>query len=251
MRTSCAVGETRHLATRHKTQPQGSGSRPATGTPAAVGILGGTFDPIHYAHLRLGETLAERLNLAQVRFVPAAVPPHRASPQVTAQHRLEMVRLATAGNACFVTDDRECRRSGNSYTVDTLLELRAELGAERPLALLMGVDAFNLLTTWSRWERLFDLAHIVVAHRPGFVLDITQLPTALAAETRRRLTDDCARIAAGPAGSVLAIDVPALDISATAIRAMLAGGHSARYLLPDEVLDYIGSNRLYKDVDAG
>ncbi|MCW5623001.1 MAG: nicotinate-nicotinamide nucleotide adenylyltransferase, partial [Burkholderiales bacterium] len=90
-----------------------------------------------------------------------------------------------------------------------------------------------------------------VAHRPGFVLDLAQLPAALADKTRRRLTDDPVRIAAGPAGSVLAVDVPALDISGTAIRALLAGGHSARYLLPDEVLDYIDSNRLYKDIDAG
>jgi len=216
-----------------------------------IGILGGTFDPIHYAHLRLGETLADRLQLAQVRFIPSAVPPHRASPQVTAQDRLAMVRLATAGNPRFVTDDRECRRTGNSYTVDTLRELRAEAGSDRPLVLLMGVDAFNLLTTWSRWEQLFDLAHIALAQRPGFTFDVEKLPPELAAPVRGRLRDDPARIVESGAGTVIPVDVPALDISATAIRALLAGGHSARYLLPDEVLDYIGSNHLYKDVDAG
>ena len=216
-----------------------------------LGILGGTFDPIHYAHLRLGETLADRLHLAQVRFIPAAVPPHRVSPRVTAQDRLAMTRLATAGNPRFVTDDRECRRTGNSYTVDTLHELRAELGAERPLVLLMGVDAFNLLTTWSRWEQLFELAHIAVAHRPGFTFDLEKLPPALAVQVKDRLSDDPARVAVARAGTVVPVDVPALDISATGIRTLLAGGHSARYLLPDEVLDYIGSNHLYKDVDAG
>lgn len=220
-------------------------------SPGPIGILGGTFDPIHYAHLRLGETLADRLSLAQVRFIPAAVPPHRASPRVTAQDRLAMVQLATAGNPRFVTDERECRRTGNSYTVDTLMELRGELGSAQALVLLMGVDAFNLLTTWSRWQRLFDLAHIVVAHRPGFVLDLERLPGELAAQVRGRMTGSAADIAAAPGGKVLAIDVPALDISATAIRNLLADGHSARYLLPDEVLDYIGSNHLYKDVDAG
>jgi len=216
-----------------------------------IGILGGTFDPIHYAHLRLGETLADRLGLAQVRFIPAAVPPHRASPRVTAQDRLAMVRLATAGNPRFVADDRECRRSGQSYTVDTLQELRTEMGGQAPLVLLMGVDAFNLLTTWSRWARLFDLAHIAVAHRPGHSFDQEALPPELAAQVKDRLSEDPVRIGERPAGTVVPVDVPALDISATAIRGLLADGHSARYLLPDEVLDYIGSNHLYKDVDAG
>ena len=219
--------------------------------PGPIGILGGTFDPIHYAHLRLGETLADHLGLEQVRFIPAALPPHRASPRVTALDRLAMVRLATAGNPRFITDARECRRTGNSYTVDTLRELRAELGDAQPLVLLMGTDAFNLLTTWSRWEQLFDLAHIAVAQRPGHAFDVERLPPELAAQVRARLRADPAATAAGAAGTVLPVDVPALDISATAIRALLAAGHSARYLLPDEVLDYIGSNHLYKDVDAG
>lgn len=186
-----------------------------------------------------------------MRFVPAAVPPHRASPRVTAHDRLAMVRLATAGNPRFVVDDRECRRPGNSYTVDTLEELRHELGTHRPIVLVMGVDAFNLLTTWSRWERLFDLAHIAVAHRPGYAFDVEGLPAELAAQVRRRLRADATPIWQKAAGTVLPVDVPALDISATSIRALLAAGHSARYLLPDEVLDYIGSNRLYKELDAG
>ena len=215
-----------------------------------VGILGGTFDPIHYAHLRLGEELADRLALAEVRFVPAHVPPHRAAPNVTAGHRLEMTRLATADNARFVVDDRECRRPGPSYTLDTLHELRAELGPARPLCLLMGVDAYLGLTTWSRWLRLYDVAHMVVAHRPGFALETGTMPAELAQQTLSRLTADVHALRSQPAGMVLALDTPALDISATAIRALIAAGHSARYLLPEEVLDYIGRNRLYKDFDA-
>ena len=139
--------------------------------PAPIGVFGGTFDPIHYGHLRLAEELADRLQLGEVRIVPARVPPHRAAPKVTSSHRLEMVRLACAGNPRFLVDDRECRREGPSYTVDTLLGLRAELAADTPLCLLMGVDAYLALTTWSRWERLYDLAHIVIAHRPGFERD--------------------------------------------------------------------------------
>jgi nicotinate-nucleotide adenylyltransferase len=215
-----------------------------------IGLLGGTFDPIHLAHLRLGEELADRVGLVEVRFIPARVPPHRAAPNVTPEHRLEMVRLAIAGNSRFSLDVRECRRKGASYTVDTLTELRQELGAERPLALLMGVDAYNLLTTWSRWQRLYDLAHIVVAHRPGFELDLDKLPGALAGETQQRRTANPAELHGSAAGRVLMVDTLPLDISATAIRRLLGAGYSARYLIPEVVLDYIDQNRLYKDFDA-
>lgn len=228
-------------------EPTPHASRP---TPHPVGILGGTFDPIHYAHLRLGEELADRLELAEVRFVPARVPPHRAAPNVTAEHRLEMTRLATAGNPRFNVDDRECRRQGPSYTVDTLRELRAELGPARPLCLLMGVDAYLGLTSWSRWLQLYDVAHIVVAHRPGFALETGTMPGDLAQQTVSRLATDAQALRAQPGGLVLAVDIPSLDISATAIRALIGAGHSARYLLPDDVLDYIDRNRLYKDFDA-
>lgn len=218
---------------------------------APIGVFGGTFDPIHYGHLRLAEELADRLALAEVRLIPARVPPHRGTPKVTSAHRLEMVQLACAGNVRFRVDDRECRRQGASYTVDTLLELRAELGVHSALALLMGVDAYLALTTWSRWEQLFDLAHVVIAHRPGFELDTGELPPALAHQTGARLLRDPAQLRMRPAGAVLTMDIPPLDISGTAIRAALRSGRSARYLLPDSVLDYIGRNHLYKEIDAG
>jgi nicotinate-nucleotide adenylyltransferase len=218
--------------------------------PPPIGIFGGTFDPIHYAHLRLGEELAQRVGLMQVRFVPARVPPHRAAPNVTAEQRLEMTRLATAGNSRFSVDDRECRRAGPSYTVDTLLELRAELGEARPLCLLMGVDAYLALQTWSRWQQLYEVAHLVVAHRPGFALEAGSMPGELAQQTLSRLTTDAQALHGRPNGLVFSVDVPPLDISATAIRALIGAGRSARYLLPDDVLDYIGRNRLYKDFDA-
>lgn len=229
-------------------EPGDSSLAPAS---APIGIFGGTFDPIHYGHLRLAEELAERLALAEVRLVPARVPPHRGTPKVTSAHRLEMVQLACAGNPRFRVDDRECRRQGASYTVDTLLELRTELGGESSLALLMGVDAYLALTTWSRWEQLFELAHVVIAHRPGFELDTGELAPALAAQTAARLLRDPALLRVRPAGAVLTVDIPPLDISGTAIRAALREKRSARYLLPDSVLDYIARNRLYKELDAG
>jgi nicotinate-nucleotide adenylyltransferase len=219
--------------------------------PAPVGILGGTFDPIHLAHLRLAEELADALALFQVRFVPASVPPHRATPRVTAAHRLRMAELACADNARFLVDDRECRRPGPSYTVDTLRELRAELGAERALCLLMGVDAFLSLTTWSRWERLFELAHIVVAHRPGFSVEAGRMPDPLARQFETRTATAPSQLHEAAAGSIWLQPVTPLDISATAIRSAIRDLRSARYLIPDSVLDYIHRSSLYKDLDAG
>ena len=216
-----------------------------------IGILGGTFDPIHHGHVRLAEEVADALGFVQVRIIPARIPPHRATPSVTSAHRLEMVRLACSGNPRFQVDERECLRDGPSYTVDTLTELRAELGDEQPLCLLMGVDAYQALTTWSRWEQLFALSHIIIAQRPGFELDAGQLPTALAREHLARRTRESVDLRVAPRGRVLAMDIPPLEISATAIRAALREGRSARYLLPDAVLDYIDRNRLYKDFDAG
>ena len=219
--------------------------------PGPIGILGGTFDPIHYAHLRLAEELADALDLAQVRLVPASVPPHRDNPQVSARHRAEMVRLACAENVRLVLDDRECRRAGPSYTVDTLLELRAELGSACSLCLLMGLDAFLGLTSWSRWEKLFDLAHIVIAHRPGFRLDPGAVPAVLARELDARRARAVREVQESPAGLVSLQAITPLDISATAIREAIREQRSPRYLLPDSVLDYIHRNSLYKDLDAG
>jgi nicotinate-nucleotide adenylyltransferase len=216
-----------------------------------LGIFGGTFDPIHFGHLRLAEELGDSLGLESVRIVPARLPPHRASPRVTAEHRLEMTRRAVAGNPRFVLDDRECRREGPSFTVDTLQGLRAELGAQQPFCLLMGVDAFMLLTTWSRWRQLFDLAHIVIAHRPGFELRVEGMPDDLGREVDARLTWDASRLRTRPAGVVLAHRIVGLEISGTAIRAGLREGRSQRYLLPDSVLDYIDQHALYQEFNAG
>jgi len=137
----------------------------------AIGILGGTFDPIHFGHLRLAEEMLELASLSQIRFIPTGIPPHRDEPQVSAQHRNAMVRLAITDQPAFVLDEREARRTTPCYTVDTLRELRDELGAAQPLCLLMGGDAFLQLHTWHEWEQLFELAHIVVGYRPGFTLE--------------------------------------------------------------------------------
>ncbi|OGA38854.1 MAG: nicotinic acid mononucleotide adenylyltransferase [Betaproteobacteria bacterium RIFCSPLOWO2_12_FULL_62_13] len=214
---------------------------------APIGVLGGTFDPIHFGHLRLAQEVAEKLRLDHVRFVPSGTPPHRAAPDVSAAHRLAMVRLAIGDNRLFTVDDRETRRDGPGYTVDTLGELRREVGATRAICLLLGADAFLDLATWSRWHELFRLAHVVVAHRPGYPVNIWQdrMPQPLAREYASRTMQQPLAVHLAPAGGIVVIAIAALDISATLIRDCVRSGASPRYLLPDSVLDYIQAKGLY------
>ena len=214
---------------------------------APVGILGGTFDPVHFGHLRLAQEIGEMLRLAEVRFVPSGTPPHRTAPRVTPQQRLEMVRLAIADNPLFTADGREVTRSGPGYTFDTLTELRRELGATRPLCVLLGADAFLELATWHRWHELFGLAHLIVAHRPGFPPESwpARMPQPLAREYEARSLKQPLAVHLSPAGGIATQAISALDISATRIRQSLERGASPRYLLPDAVLDYIQANGLY------
>ena len=212
-----------------------------------IGILGGTFDPVHYGHLRLAEELGETLRADEVRFIPAGTPPHRSAPLVSAAHRLAMVRLATESNPRFRVDDCEVKRAGPGYMVDTLSALRAEAGAMRPLVLIVGADAFLELATWHRWHELFDLAHVAIAHRPGYPVErwTERMPQPLAREYSSRLIQQPLATHLQPAGGIAVIPFTALDISATSIRDMLKAGASPRYLLPGAVLDYIASNNLY------
>lgn len=214
---------------------------------APIGILGGTFDPIHYGHLRLAQEIGQGLKFDEVRFVPSGMPPHRSAPQVSAAHRVAMVRLAIRDNPLFAVDERETRREGPAYTVDTLIELRRELGTTRPLCLLVGADAFPDLATWSRWHEIFNLAHVVVAHRPGYPVDNWQnrMPQPLAREYASRTLQQPLAVHLAPAGGILVTAIAALAISATMIRDCLRSGASPRYLLPDSVLDYIQVQRLY------
>lgn len=198
-------------------------------TPFPLAILGGTFDPIHNAHLRVAWEAAEFLS-AEVRLLPANVPPHREQPVATAEQRAALVRAALDGQDRLILDTRELRREGPSYTIDTLLELRQEIGDERPLVLLVGADAFAGLPTWHRWKELFDLAHIGVLTRPGHG---GTLPTELRTKIASRRCPNVASLSESASGRVLSIPVTPLDISATGIRALLGCGREPRYLVPD------------------
>ncbi len=214
---------------------------------APLGLLGGTFDPVHYGHLELAREVRSALGLEAVRLMPAGDPPHRGA-LAPAAHRLAMVELALADYPDLEVDAREIHRPGPSYTVATLAELRSEAPA-RPLALIVGDDAFAGLPTWHRWHDLFDLAHFIVVARPGTSRG-RALPPALASEWERRVTRDPRMLSQPQGGAIFAQPITPHDISASAIRADLARGPdglaAVRGLLPPAVLAYIDRNQLYR-----
>ena len=214
---------------------------------APVALLGGTFDPVHYGHLRFADDVRRALGLDEVRLIPARDPPHRAGPAAAAADRLAMLQLGAAEFPGLVVDERELRRDGKSYTVLTLEELRRE-APQRPLWLLLGADAFRGLPAWHRWHDIFALAHVVVVARPGVALT-ADLPEALAAEWRRRLTRDPAILFSTPAGAIFEERISPQPIAATEVRAQLARGDKGRRavagLLPPAVLAYIDQHHVY------
>jgi nicotinate-nucleotide adenylyltransferase len=206
-----------------------------------IGLFGGTFDPIHYGHLRTAFELWQSLRLAQVRFLPTGNPPHRDPCLALPALRLQMVRAAVAGQGAFVVDDREMRRSGVSYTLDTLVELRAEY-QERSLCLLLGMDAFLGMPHWHRWQEIFDLAHVVVAHRPGWKAPITG---PLGEVMVDRGTGSVRDLHQARAGRVYVQAVTQLEISSTDLRSLIYANRDLRYLVPDAVRDLIVTTGCY------
>lgn len=209
---------------------------------SAVGLFGGTFNPIHYGHLRLAEECLDSLHLTQLRLIPAGIPPHRELPQVSAADRLNMVRLAVADNPRLRIDSREIDKTTPCYTLETLQAIRAEVGAQCTLVWLIGADAFLGLPRWHQWQQLFDLVHFAVIARPNFNLPLEQVPPPLAQALIYRRRE---RLPETPHGSIVQLSTTALDIASTTIRSLIGRGHSPRYLLPSAVLDYIRRHSLY------
>ena len=206
-----------------------------------IGIFGGTFDPVHYGHLRAAIEAMERLSLTSLRLLPAGTPPHRSQTFASAEHRLAMLKLALQRHEDLWADDREVKRGGYSYMVDTLAEIRREEG-DAPLLLLVGQDAANSLDSWYEWADLFKLAHLVIMRRP----DSRHVYSgALFKEIQARLVSDPMKLQAVTAGLVMPLEVTQLAISSTGIREQISTGHSVRFLLPDSVIDYIHEHELY------
>lgn len=210
-----------------------------------IGILGGTFDPIHIGHLRGALEIAEQVQLDEVRLIPSARPPHRDAPQVSAQDRLAMVALAVAGSPLLQVDDRELRRDRPSYSIDTLESLRSELAADDQLFFLLGWDAFCGLPSWHRWHELLRHCHILVLQRPDAE---AELPAELVALLNAHQVAE-AQALSGPGGQIALLRQTPLAVSATQIRHLLASGRSVRFLLPDAVLAYIHAHGLYRGLN--
>ncbi|HET6564132.1 MAG TPA: nicotinate-nucleotide adenylyltransferase [Xanthomonadales bacterium] len=214
------------------------------GAAAMLAIFGGTFDPIHFGHLRAAVEALESLRLDRLFLLPAGNPPHRTGTFASAEHRQAMLQLAVKDYPDLPVDPREVRREGYSWMVDTLDEIRSEIGQRQPLALLVGQDAVNQLDTWKEWRRLFDLAHIVVMRRPDSAHEYSP---ELMAEIETRLVKEAKALWLQPCGRVLPIELTQLAISSTDIRQRLQAGKSCRFLLPAAVIDYIREHGLYTD----
>ena len=208
-----------------------------------IGLFGGTFDPIHYGHLRTAFELWQSLKLAEVRFLPSGTPPHRSETVASAELRLAMVRAAVAEQPAFVVDDREVRRTGLSYSVDTLTELRNE-NPDRSLCLLLGMDAFLGLPSWHRWRDLLELTNIVVVNRPGWKAPLSgplgEVLVDRGTGTIRDLHDHVA-------GRIYVHAVTQLEISSTELRQQLVAGRDPRYLVADPVRRIIVETGCYAE----
>jgi nicotinate-nucleotide adenylyltransferase len=214
---------------------------------SALGLFGGTFDPVHFGHLRLATELGEAFHLDPVIFIPAGLPYHRGrTAHASNDQRLTMLKLATARDARFDIDDRELRREGPTYTYDTLVEVRKERGPDLPIVFLTGSDSFATIDTWHRWTELFDLAHFVVAIRADDETWHSKGPGAFPKEAWPRITLNPRELQSAPAGKVMTFFMTPIAISSTAIRTLAGEGASIRYLTPDPVVEFVRSHELYK-----
>jgi nicotinate-nucleotide adenylyltransferase len=206
-----------------------------------MGIFGGTFDPIHYGHLRTAFEMLQALRFDEVRFIPCGDPPHRGTTFADAELRFRMVDVAIAGQDGFVSDDRELRRDGPSYSIDTLIGLREEF-SDRSLGLIVGMDAFLGLTKWHRWDEILDVAHIVVAHRPGWKApDLGPLGDLITEFGTHRVND----LHETTHGHIHIHAVTQLEIASTEIRDLVAAGRDPRFLMPDAVSNVIEETSVY------
>lgn len=209
----------------------------------SIGILGGTFDPIHFGHLRAAEEILDYLNLDEMRLMPCGSPPHRALPMANAQHRLAMVKLAIHQTDLKI-DDREIKRQGPSYTVDSLMSIRHEF-PKASLCLCLGLDAFLSITTWHAWEKLIELANIVIIDRGGWDIPSTGV---IADFLTKHLLTSTQKINDFAFGKIVQVVIPPLEIKGSSIRALLVAGHSVEFLLPHSVIEYIHKHHLYEEM---
>lgn len=210
----------------------------------AIALYGGTFDPIHYGHLRPVEALSGLIGLKEVIWLPNNIPPHRPQPEASSQQRLEMVRLALEPYSSFKVDTRELEKPTPSYTIETLRDFRKEIGNKQPLAFIIGQDSLLSINTWHQWDQLLNVCHLLVCARPGYQ---THFGSAqMQAWLTKHQTHQQEDIHCLPAGKIFLADTPLYNISATDIRARHKAGLDCHDLLPSSVENYIRQQQLYK-----
>jgi len=207
-----------------------------------IGILGGSFDPVHFGHLQLALDVYKMLELEQVRLIPSRQPPHRSMPVASAEQRVTMIKLAIKDEPGLVVDECELSREGPSYSVDTLIGLRKELG-DVPLCLIIGMDAFQGIMDWHHWRELFDLCHIIVAQRPGTSASYSD---ALSSVVTKWKTTSLHNLKSKASGYIYSCSITQLDISSSQIRTLITDGKSIKNLTPDAVIEFINANKIYQ-----
>ncbi len=208
-----------------------------------IGLLGGTFDPIHCGHLRLAIEMKEQLGLSRVLLIPAHLPPHRDTPQVDAPTRLALVRAAIDGIPGLEVDDRELQRAEASYTIETLRSLHGEHPGQR-YCLLLGMDAFCHFNSWYQWQDILQFCHLGIAGRPGSSRPQAGPVAKLLAHSQ---INEVAGLDTTPAGKIIIREIPALEISATGIRQNIATKRTISFLVPPKVQQIIREKWLYQD----
>jgi nicotinate-nucleotide adenylyltransferase len=207
-----------------------------------IAVMGGSFDPIHIGHLRVAIEVRDHLHVDQLRLIPCGQPPHKKQTIATAEQRLQMLALAVDDEQSLMIHDREIRRDRTSYTVDTLADLRAQSG-QQPMCLIVGADAYQQLNGWHQWQRLFELAHLIVVQRPGYTIEAN---TEVADYTINRSIDAPHQLTQHSAGSLYFMQIPPLKISSTRIRALALDGKNYRYLVPDKVYQWMQQQQIYQ-----
>lgn len=207
-----------------------------------IAVLGGSFDPIHIGHLRIAIEVRDQLQADEVRLIPCGQPAHREPSIASASQRLQMLQLAIADEPALLVDDREIRHNRLSYTVDTLTDLRQEIG-QQPLCLIIGADAYQQLNSWHQWTQLLELAHLIVVQRPGYTLTTSE---EVAKYTTNRCIENVQQLTRKHAGSVYFLQTPPLEISSTRIKTLLSNQKSIRYLVPDNIFRWLQQHRIYQ-----
>ena len=209
----------------------------------SVALFGGTFNPIHFGHLNLANNLVDYLQIESVRMIPCAIPPHRETPNVSAEHRMAMLALATAGNNAIVADDLELKRKGTSFSIDTVTQVRQDIGAKTPLFFCLGMDSVSTIDSWHRWTDLLDNCHIVACSRPNYHLPKDGVVTSW---VEQHLCEDLTELKKQSHGCVHLCKIPPLDISSSSIRDSIKCGKSIDQMTTQSVVNYIRQHSLYE-----